>query len=120
ESFVGHSKYANFFPCVGTRSVADFRLATYIKEPGQSYKIKVSTVNKYFGATTEERNSRGHCFMSRNVRKIIGALVLIALVVSKAAIEGQSLSTPDHVKHALKVLQKFVGQDSVPEQVAYV
>lgn len=23
ESFVGHSKYAIFFPCVGTRSVAD-------------------------------------------------------------------------------------------------
>ncbi|WVZ06583.1 hypothetical protein V8G54_019929 [Vigna mungo] len=120
ESFVGHNKYANFFPCVGTRLVADFGLPTYIKDPGQSYKIKVSTVNEYFGAVAEERNSRGHCFMSRNVRKTIGAPVLIALVVSKAAIDGQSLSTSDHVKHALKVLQKFVRQDSVPEQVAYV
>ncbi|WVZ16497.1 hypothetical protein V8G54_009479 [Vigna mungo] len=122
ESFVGQSKYADFFPCVGTRSVADFRLATYIKEPVQSYTIKVSTVNghEHFGATAEERNSRGHCFMSRNVRKIIGATVIIALVVGKTAIEGQSLSISNHVKHALKVLQKFVGQDSVPEKVAYV
>ncbi|WVZ24017.1 hypothetical protein V8G54_002561 [Vigna mungo] len=84
ESFVGQSKYANFFPCVGTRSVADFGLATYIKEPVQSYTIKVSTVNdhEHFGATAEERNNRGHCFMSRNVRKIIEATVIIALVVA--------------------------------------
>ncbi|BAT75432.1 hypothetical protein VIGAN_01329200 [Vigna angularis var. angularis] len=74
----------------------------------------------YFGATTEERNSRGHCFMFWNVRKTVGAPVLIALVVGKAAIDGQSLSSCDHVKHALKVLQKLFGQDSVPEPVAYV
>ncbi|WVY97845.1 hypothetical protein V8G54_029996 [Vigna mungo] len=70
--------------------------------------------------TVEERNSRGHCFMFRNVRKIIGAPVLIALVVGKAAIDGQILSSSDHVKHVLKDLQKIVRQDSVPEQVAYV
>ncbi|WVZ19148.1 hypothetical protein V8G54_006470 [Vigna mungo] len=85
--------------------LANFGLATYIKERGQSYKIKVSTANghEYIGATAEERNSRSHCFMFRNVRKIIGAPVLIALVVGKAAIDGQILSSSDHVKHALKV-----------------
>jgi len=152
-----------------------------IKEPGQSYKVKVSTSNgneffgdavlvtvplgclkaetiqfspplpqwkcssvqrlgygvlnkvvlefpsvfwddavDYFGATAEERNSRGHCFMFWNVRKTVGAPVLIALVVGKAAIEGQSLSSSDHVKHALKVLRKLFGQDSVPDPVAHV
>ncbi|CAJ1972513.1 unnamed protein product [Sphenostylis stenocarpa] len=152
-----------------------------IKEPGQSYKVKVSTSNgneffgdavlvtvplgclkaetiqfspplpqwkcssvqrlgygvlnkvalefptvfwddavDYFGATAEERNSRGHCFMFWNVRKTVGAPVLIALVVGKAAIDGQSLSSSDHVKHALKVLRKLFGQDSVPDPVAYV
>ncbi|KAK8472951.1 hypothetical protein PHAVU_001G009300 [Phaseolus vulgaris] len=74
----------------------------------------------YFGATAEERNSRGHCFMFWNVRKTVGAPVLIALVVGKAAIDGQSLSSSDHVKHALKVLRKLFGQDSVPDPVAYV
>ncbi|QCD98819.1 lysine-specific histone demethylase 1 homolog 3 isoform X2 [Vigna unguiculata] len=152
-----------------------------IKEPGQSYKVKVSTSNgneffgdavlvtvplgclkaetiqfspplpqwkcssvqrlgygvlnkvalefpsvfwddavDYFGATAEERNSRGHCFMFWNVRKTVGAPVLIALVVGKAAIDGVSLSSSDHVKHALKVLRKLFGQDSVPDPVAYV
>ncbi|KAL5185761.1 Lysine-specific histone demethylase 1 3 [Glycine soja] len=74
----------------------------------------------YFGATAEERSSRGHCFMFWNVRRTVGAPVLIALVVGKAAIDGQSLSSSDHVNHALKVLRKLFGEDSVPDPVAYV
>ena len=74
----------------------------------------------YFGATAEERSKRGHCFMFWNVRKTVGAPVLIALVVGKAAIDGQGLSSSDHVKHALKVLRKLFGEASVPDPVASV
>ncbi|XP_027329810.1 lysine-specific histone demethylase 1 homolog 3 isoform X2 [Abrus precatorius] len=74
----------------------------------------------YFGATAEERRKRGHCFMFWNVRKTVGAPVLIALVVGRAAIDGQSLSSSDHVNHALKVLRKLFGEASVPDPVAYV
>ncbi|XP_004499223.1 lysine-specific histone demethylase 1 homolog 3 isoform X2 [Cicer arietinum] len=152
-----------------------------IKEPGQNYKVKVSTLNgneffgdavlttvplgclkaetiqfspslpewkyssiqrlgfgvlnkvvlefptvfwddsvDYFGATAEERSKRGHCFMFWNVKKTVGAPVLIALVVGKSAIDGQSLSSSDHVNHALKVLRKLFGEASVPDPVAYV
>ncbi|WVZ16936.1 hypothetical protein V8G54_009918 [Vigna mungo] len=38
ESFVGHSKYANFFPCVWTRSVAD-------EIAGGDYKAIVQSLN---------------------------------------------------------------------------
>ncbi|KAK7321791.1 hypothetical protein VNO77_32735 [Canavalia gladiata] len=74
----------------------------------------------YFGATAEERGKRGHCFMFWNVKKTVGAPVLIALVVGKAAIDGQSLSSSDHVNHALKVLRKLFGEASVPDPVGYV
>ncbi|KAE9588351.1 hypothetical protein Lal_00002955 [Lupinus albus] len=74
----------------------------------------------YFGATSEERGKRGHCFMFWNVRKTVGAPVLIALVVGKAAIDGQSLSSSDHVNHALKVLRKLFGEASVPDPVGHV
>ncbi|XP_045792149.1 lysine-specific histone demethylase 1 homolog 3 [Trifolium pratense] len=74
----------------------------------------------YFGATAEERSKRGHCFMFWNVKKTVGAPVLIALVVGKAAIDGQSLSSSDHVNHALKVLRKLFGEASVPDPLAYV
>ncbi|KAK7280713.1 hypothetical protein RJT34_25780 [Clitoria ternatea] len=74
----------------------------------------------YFGATAEERSRRGHCFMFWNVKKTVGAPVLIALVVGKAAIDGQSLSSSDHVNHALKVLRKLFGEASVPDPVGYV
>ncbi|XP_019458079.1 PREDICTED: lysine-specific histone demethylase 1 homolog 3-like isoform X2 [Lupinus angustifolius] len=74
----------------------------------------------YFGATAEERGKRGHCFMFWNVRKTVGAPVLIALVVGKAAIDGQSLSSTDHVNHALKVLRKLFGEASVPDPVGHV
>ncbi|WVZ19392.1 hypothetical protein V8G54_006714 [Vigna mungo] len=136
-----------------------------IKEPGQSYKVKVSTTNDhefigdvvlvtdplgclkaatiqfspplpqwkcssvytvlptfpsvfwdddvdYFGATTGERNSRGRCFKFWNVRKTVGAPILIALVIGKAVIDGQSLSSSGS--------PKLFGQDSVPNFVAYV
>lgn len=55
-----------------------------------------------------------------NIKKTVGAPVLIALVVGKAAIDGQSLSSSDHVNHALKVLRKLFGEASVPDPVAYV
>nr|KYP46581.1 Lysine-specific histone demethylase 1 isogeny 1 [Cajanus cajan] len=74
----------------------------------------------YFGTTAEERSSRGHCFMFWNIRKTVGAPVLIALVVGKTAIDSQNLSSSDHVNHALKVLRKLFGEDSVPDPVGYV
>ncbi|KOM28790.1 hypothetical protein LR48_Vigan585s000700 [Vigna angularis] len=72
------------------------------KEAGQSYKVKVSIANgkeffalnkvtlefpsvfweevvDYFGEKAEGRNSRGHCFMFWNVRKAVGAPVLIVV-----------------------------------------
>ncbi|KAK9271142.1 hypothetical protein L1049_026731 [Liquidambar formosana] len=74
----------------------------------------------YFGATAEETNQRGQCFMFWNIRKTVGAPVLIALVVGKAAIDGQNMSSSDHVNHALLVLRKLFGDTSVPDPVASV
>lgn len=74
----------------------------------------------YFGATAEETDRRGQCFMFWNVRKTVGAPVLIALVVGKAAIDGQNMSSSDHVKHAVVVLRKLFGEESVPDPVASV
>ncbi|EEF52674.1 lysine-specific histone demethylase, putative [Ricinus communis] len=74
----------------------------------------------YFGATAEETQKRGHCFMFWNVRKTVGAPVLIALVVGKAAVDGQSMSSSDHVSHALMVLRKLFGEAVVPDPVASV
>ncbi|KAL7117437.1 hypothetical protein ACP275_03G071500 [Erythranthe tilingii] len=64
----------------------------------------------YFGATAEDRDQRGRCFMFWNVKKTVGAPVLIALVVGKAAIDGQSISSSDHVSHALLILRKLFGE----------
>ncbi|CAN0906448.1 Lysine-specific histone demethylase 1 homolog 3 [Linum grandiflorum] len=72
----------------------------------------------YFGATAEDTDSRGDCFMFWNVRKTVGAPVLIALVVGKAAIDGQSTCSSDHVSHAVKTLRKLFGVDLVPDPVA--
>ncbi|KOM56551.1 hypothetical protein LR48_Vigan10g244300 [Vigna angularis] len=152
-----------------------------IKEPGQKYKIKVSTANNndflgdtvlvtvllgslkagtiqwypplpqwkcfsgkrfshgtlntvvlefpsevwdyagdYLEATNARRNTRGHYFMFCNVRNAVGVPALIALEVGKVAIDGQSWSSSGHLKHAIKVLRKFFGQDSVPDHVTYV
>lgn len=74
----------------------------------------------YFGATAEETSRRGYCFMFWNVRKTVGAPVLIALVVGRAAIDGQCLSSADHVNHALMVLRKLFREDAVPDPVACV
>ncbi|GFY86098.1 LSD1-like 3 [Actinidia rufa] len=74
----------------------------------------------YFGATAEETNQRGKCFMFWNVKKTVGAPVLIALVVGKAAIVGQNVSSCDHVNHALTVLRKLFGVAVVPDPVASV
>ncbi|KAM3237005.1 lysine-specific histone demethylase 1 3 [Capsicum annuum] len=74
----------------------------------------------YFGATAEETDERGRCFMFWNVKKTVGAPVLIALVVGKAAIDGQEMSSSDHVKHSLLVLRKLYGENKVPDLVASV
>ncbi|KAJ8538295.1 hypothetical protein K7X08_014835 [Anisodus acutangulus] len=74
----------------------------------------------YFGATAEETDKRGRCFMFWNVKKTVGAPVLIALVVGKAAIDGQEMSSSDHVKHSLLVLRKLYGESRVPDPVASV
>ncbi|XVF73864.1 hypothetical protein PTKIN_Ptkin13bG0015700 [Pterospermum kingtungense] len=74
----------------------------------------------YFGVTAEETDNRGHCFMFWNVRKTVGAPILIALVAGKAAIDGQNMSSSDHVKHAVIVLRKLFGEASVPDPVASV
>ena len=55
-----------------------------------------------------------------NVKKTVGAPVLIALIVGKAAIEGQNMSSSDHVNHAVTVLRKLFGGSAVPEPVASV
>lgn len=74
----------------------------------------------YFGATAEESDQRGWCFMFWNVKKTVNAPVLIALVVGKAAIDGQDLTASDHVKHALVVLRKLFGEGVVRDPVASV
>lgn len=74
----------------------------------------------YFGATAEVRDQRGRCFMFWNVKKTVGAPVLIALLVGKAAIDGQNICSSDHVGHALLVLRKLFGEDKVPDPVASV
>ncbi|GMH13939.1 hypothetical protein Nepgr_015780 [Nepenthes gracilis] len=74
----------------------------------------------YFGATAENTVQRGRCFMFWNVKKTVGAPVLIALVVGKAAIDGQNMNSSDHVNHALTVLRKLFGEASVPDPVASV
>ena len=74
----------------------------------------------YFGATAKETDLRGRCFMFWNVRKTVGAPVLIALVVGKAAVDGQNVSPSDHVNHAVMVLRQIFGAASVPDPVASV
>ncbi|XP_006661993.1 lysine-specific histone demethylase 1 homolog 3 [Oryza brachyantha] len=74
----------------------------------------------YFGATAEETDLRGQCFMFWNLKKTVGAPVLIALLVGKAAIDGQSISSDDHVNNAMVVLRKLFRDVSVPDPVASV
>ncbi|KAJ8772639.1 hypothetical protein K2173_027816 [Erythroxylum novogranatense] len=74
----------------------------------------------YFGATAKGTDHRGQCFMFWNVRKTVGAPVLIALVVGRAALDGETMSSCDHVNHALKVLRKLFGEAAVPDPLASV
>ncbi|KAM0032893.1 putative spermine oxidase transcription regulator Homeodomain-LIKE family [Helianthus debilis subsp. tardiflorus] len=74
----------------------------------------------YFGATAEQTDQRGWCFMFWNVKKTVNAPVLIALVVGKAAINDQDLTPSDHVNHALAVLRKLFGKATVCDPVASV
>ncbi|CAH9067848.1 unnamed protein product [Cuscuta epithymum] len=74
----------------------------------------------YFGATAEQTDLRGQCFMFWNIKKTVGAPVLIALVVGKAAVDGQHISSSDHVNHAVMVLRKLFGESMVPDPVASV
>ncbi|KAI8548906.1 hypothetical protein RHMOL_Rhmol07G0310300 [Rhododendron molle] len=74
----------------------------------------------YFGATAEQTNMRGQCFMFWNVKKTVGAPVLVALVVGKAAMDGQYMNSSDHVNNALTVLRELFGVDAVSDPVASV
>uniref|UniRef100_A0A7N0UY71 SWIRM domain-containing protein n=1 Tax=Kalanchoe fedtschenkoi TaxID=63787 RepID=A0A7N0UY71_KALFE len=74
----------------------------------------------YFGATAEETRQRGQCFMFWNLKKTVGAPVLIALLVGEAALVGRSLNSTDHVNHAVGTLRKLFGEDTVPNPVASV
>ncbi|KAF7092217.1 hypothetical protein CFC21_094724 [Triticum aestivum] len=74
----------------------------------------------YFGATAEQTDLRGQCFMFWNLKKTVGAPVLIALLVGKAAIDGQSISSDAHVSHAMVVLRKLFTDAAVPDPVASV
>jgi monoamine oxidase len=74
----------------------------------------------YFGATSEETDLRGRCFMFWNVKKTCDAPVLIALVAGKAAVDGQSISPADHVAHAMMVLRRIFSNVSVPDPVGSV
>ncbi|CAI9757961.1 unnamed protein product [Fraxinus pennsylvanica] len=74
----------------------------------------------YFGTTAEDTDQRGRCFMFWNVKKTVGAPVLIALVVGKSAIDGQNMSPSDHVTYALVVLRKIFGEERVLDPVASV
>ncbi|CAN8231831.1 unnamed protein product [Cochlearia groenlandica] len=74
----------------------------------------------YFGATAEETDQRGECFMFWNVKKTVGAPVLVALVVGKAAFDYNNKSKSEHVSHAMMVLRKLFGGDLVPDPIASV
>ncbi|KAI4983261.1 hypothetical protein ZWY2020_023753 [Hordeum vulgare] len=74
----------------------------------------------YFGATAEQTDLRGQCFMFWNLKKTVGAPVIIALLVGKAAIDGQSISSDAHVSNAMVVLRKLFTDAAVPDPVASV
>ncbi len=45
-----------------------------------------------------------------DIKKTVGAPVLIALLVGKAARDGEHMSSQDHVDHAIIVLRKLFGR----------
>jgi hypothetical protein len=72
----------------------------------------------YFGAAAESRELRGKCFMFWNLKKTSGYPILVALVVGKAAKEGEQEESGELVAHALKILKKLFGEKAVPEPCA--
>ncbi|MCO5548955.1 hypothetical protein L7F22_002419 [Adiantum nelumboides] len=74
----------------------------------------------FFGATAEQTESRGRCFMFWNLKRTVGAPVLSALVVGKAAIEEEKKESTESVEHALTVLRSIFGEASVPQPTGSV
>eukprot|EP00250_Pteridium_aquilinum_P007360 c17097_g1_i1 orf=102-4427(+) len=73
----------------------------------------------FFGATAENTEVRGRCFMFWNLKRTVGAPVLSALVVGKAAIEEEKKDSAESVEHALAVLRSIFGNASVPQPTAF-
>lgn len=74
----------------------------------------------FFGATAERTEFRGRCFMFWNLKRTVGAPILSALVVGKAAIEEEKKESAESVEHALGVLRSIFGEASVPQPTAFV
>ncbi|KAI5071998.1 hypothetical protein GOP47_0012104 [Adiantum capillus-veneris] len=74
----------------------------------------------FFGATAEHTESRGRCFMFWNLKRTVGAPVLSALVVGKAAIEEEKKESTESIEHALTVLRSIFGEASVPQPTGSV
>ncbi|KAH7424184.1 hypothetical protein KP509_12G094400 [Ceratopteris richardii] len=73
----------------------------------------------FFGATAEHRELRGRCFMFWNLQRTVGAPILSALVVGKAAIEEEKKESSESAEHALAVLRSIFGKDSVPQPTRF-
>lgn len=74
----------------------------------------------YFGAAAESTELRGRCFMFWNLERTSGFPILVALVVGKAAYEGEGQDSSELVDHALKILRKLFGEEAVPQPSASV
>ncbi|KAG0596231.1 hypothetical protein M758_UG235100 [Ceratodon purpureus] len=72
----------------------------------------------YFGAAAESKELRGKCFMFWNLKRTSGYPILVALVVGKAAKEGEREESGQLVMHAVKILKKLFGDEAVPEPCA--
>ncbi|XP_024369028.2 lysine-specific histone demethylase 1 homolog 3 [Physcomitrium patens] len=72
----------------------------------------------YFGAAAECSSGRGRCFMFWNLKRTSGYPILVALVVGKAAKEGEGVESGELVEHAVGVLRKLFGEEAVGEPVA--
>jgi lysine-specific histone demethylase 1 len=74
----------------------------------------------YFGAAAESTELRGRCFMFWNLKRTSGYPILVALVVGKAAYEGERQDSEELVEHAVEILRKLFGVDAVPKPTASV
>nr|XP_024401008.1 lysine-specific histone demethylase 1 homolog 3-like isoform X3 [Physcomitrium patens] len=72
----------------------------------------------YFGAAAECSSARGKCFMFWNLKRTSGHPILVALVVGKAAKEGEKEESGELVEHAVKILRRLFGEEAVPDPVA--